>query len=94
MDIISVTPLLLDCTIYFARPYHSWERATNENTNGLLRQYLKKSLRGIMPAQVERAVHKLNRRPRKCLGFKTPAEMFEQLSGKNYNLATGVARTG
>ncbi len=64
--------------IYFAHPYHSWERGTNENTNGLLRQYLPKGtdLTQVTPAQLRSHVHALNRRPRKCLGFQCPAEVF------------------
>ena len=86
----------LHCHTYFARPYHSWERATNENTNGLLRRHFpkKQSLRGIAPTQVRKVVDQLNHRPRKCLGFRTPAEVFEELSGRDYNLATGIALTG
>jgi len=68
----------LDLPIYFAHPYHSWERGTNENTNGLLRQYLPKStdLTQVTPAQLRSYVLALNRRPRKCLGFQSPAEVF------------------
>ena len=68
----------LDLPIYFAHPYHSWERGTNENTNGLLRQYLPKSadLTQVTPDQLRSIVHALNRRPRKCLGFQSPFEVF------------------
>jgi IS30 family transposase len=68
----------LDLPIYFAHPYHSWERGTNENTNGLLRQYLPKStdLTQVAPEQLRAIVHALNRRPRKCLGFASPFEVF------------------
>jgi IS30 family transposase len=68
----------LDLPIYFAHPYHSWERGTNENTNGLLRQYLPKGtdLSQVTPAQLRSHVHALNCRPRKCLGFQCPAEVF------------------
>lgn len=66
----------IDC--YFARPYASWQRGTVENTNGLLREYFPRSRRlsGVRPDQVRRAVDKLNHRPRKCLGFRTPHEVF------------------
>jgi IS30 family transposase len=64
--------------IYFAYPYHSWERGTNENTNGLLRQFFpKRSLFGILTQKdVERAMDLINHRPRKRLGYLTPHEVF------------------
>jgi len=73
----------LGCKTYFAKPYHSWERGQNENANGLLRQYFPKSmeLHDVAVDKVVEAVHKLNSRPRKCLGWKTPYEVFEALSG-------------
>lgn len=73
----------LRCVTYFAKPYHSWERGQNENANGLLRQYFPKSmeLHDVAIEAVREAVHKLNSRPRKCLGWKTPYEVFEELSG-------------
>jgi len=73
----------LKCKTYFAKPYHSWERGQNENANGLLRQYFPKSmeLHDVAVDRVLKAVHKLNSRPRKCLGWKTPYEVFEELSG-------------
>jgi len=63
---------------YFARPYHSWERGTNENTNGLLRQFFPKGmdLSTIDQTQVDKAQDLLNNRPRKCLNYRTPAEVF------------------
>lgn len=65
-------------TIYFARPYHSWERGTNENTNGLLRHYFPKktSFATLKPRQLSRAVALLNHRPRKRFGYLTPHEVF------------------
>ena len=68
----------LNADFYFARPYHSWERGLNEHTNGLLRQYFPKSHRldGVTKAEVDRAAHLLNTRPRKILGYKTPQEVF------------------
>ena len=73
----------LECLSYFAKPYHSWERGQNENANGLLRQYFPKSMRlvDIAYEEVRIAVHKLNSRPRKCLGFKTPYEVFYENTG-------------
>jgi IS30 family transposase len=68
----------LDADFYFAHPYASWERGANENLNGLIRQFFPKKLRfdSITPHQVAFAMHRLNHRPRKCLGFKTPHEVF------------------
>ena len=75
----------LGCNTYFAKPYHSWERGQNENANGLLRQYFPKSMElvSVTTKQVMDAVHKLNSRPRKCLGYKTPYEVFKLLTGIN-----------
>jgi transposase, IS30 family len=63
---------------YFATPYHSWERGTNENTNGLIRQYLPKGmcLKHLTQRQCDSIAAQLNARPRERLGFKTPAEVF------------------
>lgn len=63
---------------YFATPYHSWERGTNENTNGLIRQYLPKGMcmRHITQRDCTRIAKELNNRPRQRLGFKTPSEAF------------------
>ena len=73
----------LNCHTCFAKPYHSWERGQNENANGLLRQYFPKTigLLEVTQQQVLQAVHKLNSRPRKGLGFKTPYEVFRQFAG-------------
>lgn len=73
----------LKCDTYFAKPYHSWERGQNENANGLLRQYFPKSmeLHDVAVKKVIEAIDKLNSRPRKCLKWKTPYEVFEELSG-------------
>jgi IS30 family transposase len=83
----------LGCDTYFARPYHSWERGQNENANGLLRQYFPKSkeLVNVAMKQVFQAVDKLNSRPRKCLGFKTPYEVFEELTGVDIRDLMGYA---
>jgi len=65
--------------IYFAQPYHSWERGTNENTNGLLRFYFPKNMRfeSITQEVLDQAVKQLNTRPRKRLGYKTPEQVFK-----------------
>lgn len=64
--------------IYFAYPYHAWERGTNENTNGLLRQYFPKSLdfNTITPQELAQVVRKLNQRERKRLKFLSPKKAF------------------
>lgn len=68
---------------YFATPYHSWERGTNENTNGLIRQYLPKgsSFKKLRQADCDRIARKLNNRPRERLGFFTPAQALSRLTG-------------
>ena len=73
----------IKCDIYFAKPYHSWERGQNENANGLLRKYFPKDreLNLIENKEVVDALHKLNKRPRKCLGYKTPYQSFKELTG-------------
>lgn len=65
--------------IYFATPYHSWERGTNENTNGLIRQYLPKriSMRGVNQHRCNAIALKLNLRPRKRHGYSTPMERID-----------------
>lgn len=65
---------------YFATPHHSWERGTNENTNGLIRQYLPKrtSMAPITQSDCDAIAARLNSRPRKRLGFKTPEECYVQ----------------
>lgn len=72
----------LNVDIYFAKPYHSWERGQNENTNGLLRQYFPKStnLKNVTNEQVQYAVKRLNNRPRKVLNWKTPADVWAQVN--------------
>ena len=68
----------LDAKGYFAHPYHSWERGLNENMNGLIRQYAPKgsNFDGLTQEDTIRIMNKLNNRPRKCLGFKTPNEIM------------------
>ena len=71
----------LKAEVYFAHPYHSWERGLNEHTNGLLRQYLPKglNLEGLAKHRLAKIVDKLNNRPRKALGYRTPREVFFNL---------------
>ena len=68
----------LDIDFYFANPYHSWERGLNEHTNGLIRQYLPKKSEFIDVSKDEIIMiqNRLNHRPRKVLGYKTPYEVF------------------
>ena len=65
---------------YFATPYHSWERGSNENFNGLLRQYLPKGscMRAVTQARCDQIANDLNNRPRKRHGFSTPAKLYHR----------------
>lgn len=71
----------LGTEVYFAKPHSPWQRGLNENTNGLLRQYFPKgsSMHELSMEQVQYAVDRLNHRPRKCLGWRTPHEVFFNL---------------
>jgi IS30 family transposase len=66
--------------VYFCDPYSPWQRGTNENTNGLLRQYFRTgaSLANVTQRQLDAVADQLNGRPRKTLGFRTPAEVFDE----------------
>jgi IS30 family transposase len=68
----------LGCECFFAKPYHSWERGANENTNGLIRQYFPKkmSFARITASQIALVQNRLNTRPRKCLDFKPPDTVY------------------
>ena len=68
----------LNVDFYFAKPYHSWERGANENLNGLIRQYFPKgsSFEYITKEQVQAVENKLNDRPRKRFGYKTPNQVY------------------
>ena len=67
---------------YFAFPYHSWERGTNENTNGLIRQYLPKgcSMEKLTQRECNMIANRLNNRPRKRYNYMTPKEMLDQMA--------------
>ena len=68
----------LNTDVYFGHPYPSWERATNENMKGLVRQHFPKkcSFAMITEAEIEFVMERFNNRPRKCLGFKSPNQVF------------------
>ena len=78
----------LDIGFYFAKPYHSWERGANENTNGLIRQYFTKgsSFENITNVDVQKVQDTLNNRPRKKLGYLSPIE-FLSLNLENNKIA-------
>ncbi len=73
-----VSKALEHISFFFADPYSPWQRGTNENTNGLLRECIPKStdISAIPDAVIQRFVDSLNRRPRKCLGWLSPYEIF------------------
>ena len=73
-----VTAALDQVQFYFPLPHHPWERGTNENTNGLLREYFPKGkdLSDISDSYIQEKFDELNKRPRKCLGYRTPFEVY------------------
>lgn len=77
-----------DMPIYFCAPHHPWQRGTNENANGLLRQYLRKNadLRSFTRDDLNRVAARLNERPRRVLDWDSPRQREEQVSG---SCATG-----
>lgn len=74
----------LGSKVFFAKPYASWERGLNENTNGLIRQYYPKktTFDTITVTEIQSVARKLNNRPRKCLNFLTPFEVLKKLTEK------------
>jgi hypothetical protein len=74
----SIAKQWLDAAFCFAHSYASWERGASENVNGLIRQFFPKKKRfdSITSQDIAFAAHRLNHRPRKCLGCKTPHEIF------------------
>jgi IS30 family transposase len=90
----------LKADVFFARPYHSWERGTNENTNGLIRRLYPKSesFAALNAVDLQRIDTFLNDRPRKCLGWATPREVIDavrlMLRTKHYSIRTEHAYLG
>ena len=76
--------------VYFADPHAPWQRGSNENVNGLLRQYLPKGtdLSQVTPARLQDIQDELNDRPRKRLGYRTPREELDKLLTENQSVAT------
>ena len=83
----------LEADIYFAKPYASWQRGSNENTNGLIRQYFPKGqpLDQVKEYEVHYSMQQLNNRPRKRHGYKTPIEMFTKSTGMRYSNSHGFS---
>lgn len=82
----------LGIKVYFAQPYHSWERGTNENTNGLIRQYLPKGscFKQLTQRQCDEIERELNNRPRKILGFSTPNEAHAEAGAVRISVCEAV----
>lgn len=70
----------IQCKVYYCETHSSWQKGSNENMNGRLRRYLPREteIAKIAQSQLDELATKMNRCPRKCLGFKTPKELFIQ----------------
>ena len=79
----------LSCKVYFAKPYHSWQRGLNENTNGLLRRFFSigMALRSLPKEDIEQSQLLINMRPKKALNYLSPIEF---LTGKRVSLITAI----
>jgi IS30 family transposase len=73
----------LGTTSYFCKPYHSWEKGSIENRNGILRRYFPKKHNWALTTQkkLDKVLNKINSTPMKCLGFKSPSEVFAKCGG-------------
>jgi IS30 family transposase len=73
----------LGVSSYFCKPYHRWEKGSIENRNGILRRYFPKKHEWRLTTQkeIDKVVNRINATPMKCLGFKTPAEVFAECGG-------------
>ena len=82
----------LEADMFFANPYASWERGLNENTNGLVRQYIPKSRKfnTVSHQEIDFTMHRLNHRLRKTLGYRTPHEVFFNTKTKLTGVALGT----
>ena len=82
----------LNANFYFAHPYHSWERGLNENTNGLIRQYLPKgcSFNKVNENELSLITQRINNRPRKSLSYATPNEIFNLALSQKIPLSHGT----
>ena len=69
--------------VYYAKPYHSWERGSNENANGMLRRYFPKGtdFGTVSDEEIRKVVDYINNRPSKILGYRTPKEVFDEEIG-------------
>ena len=86
--------LASDCPVYFCDPHSPWQRGSNENTNGLLRQYFPKGrtdFTKIDQAQLDAVADELNSRPRRTLGWATPSEKMAEGASRNKVYVWGVA---
>ncbi|WP_028452889.1 IS30 family transposase [Chitinilyticum aquatile] len=84
----------LGVDFYFAKPHAPWQRGSNENTNGLIRQYFPKgeSMKTVEEWRIYNMRKQLNTRPRKRLGYKTPLQVFAELTGMEYDQAAKLIR--
>jgi len=83
---------IIGADTFFAHPYASWERGLNENTNGLVRQYIPNArmFNTVSPQEVDFIMHRLNHRPRKTLRYRTPHEVFFNIKTKLTGVALGT----
>jgi IS30 family transposase len=79
----TLTNSIMGTVSYFCKPYHSWEKGSIENRNGILRRYFPKKHNWSLTSQkqIDKVVSKINLTPMKCLGYKTPNEVFAKLAG-------------